>query len=78
MCTCCPESARVHCGGPIHSVRVLSQVMAINSIAPFVLCSKLRLSMQSPFLMDGAMKRRAAFIVNVSSMEGTQSLGLID
>lgn len=51
----------------------LAEVFAINAIAPFVLCAKLKLSMQSPFLQDGVVTRKPAFIVNVSSMEGELS-----
>lgn len=49
----------------------LAEVFAVNAMAPFVLCSRLRPAMESPFLLEGAVTRRAAFIVNVSSMEGT-------
>ena len=48
------------------------QVFAINTLAPFILNSKLKPAMASPFLdLDGISKTRPAFIVNVSAMEGT-------
>jgi NAD(P)-dependent dehydrogenase (short-subunit alcohol dehydrogenase family) len=47
-------------------------VFAINTLAPFILNSKLKPAMASPFLdLDGISKTRPAFIVNVSAMEGT-------
>jgi hypothetical protein len=48
-----------------------AQVFAINSLAPFILNSKLKPAMQSPFAdSEGRVLSRAAFIVNVSAMEG--------
>jgi hypothetical protein len=41
------------------------------------LCAKLKLSMQSPYLQDGVVTRKPAFVVNVSSMEGTCILSLV-
>ena len=46
-------------------------MFAINTLAPFILNSKLKPRMQSPFEdEDGRVVSRAAFIVNVSAMEG--------
>ena len=51
----------------------LAEVMAINAIAPFVLNARLApLLARSAALgdADGTSGKRAAFIVNVSAMEG--------
>ena len=41
------------------------EAQAINVVAPFILCSKLQ-----PLLARAASKRKRAFVVNVSAMEG--------
>jgi NAD(P)-dependent dehydrogenase (short-subunit alcohol dehydrogenase family) len=47
------------------------QVFAINALAPFILNSKLKPAMVSPYVDGtGATVSRPAFIVNVSAMEG--------
>ena len=47
----------------------LAEVMAINAMAPFVLNARLTTLLEKSAAMDGNRKR-AAFIVNVSAMEG--------
>jgi NAD(P)-dependent dehydrogenase (short-subunit alcohol dehydrogenase family) len=47
----------------------LAEVMAINAMAPFVLNARLTTLLEKSAAMDGNSKR-AAFIVNVSAMEG--------
>ena len=47
----------------------LAEVMAINAMAPFVLNARLTTLLEKSAAMDGNLKR-AAFIVNVSAMEG--------
>ena len=47
----------------------LAEVMAINAMAPFVLNARLAPLLEKSAAMDGNRKR-AAFIVNVSAMEG--------